>query len=160
MRRTSEPSSVRSLGERRVCTLTTAIQKNIGDVAFAPAPAPFVSMKEIGAQYRVAKRKAKSETGDGSTTRLGIEPMRASREHVDARAAPFRHSGAGATPLLTIDEVATMLNVSTRFVRRLVAERRITFHKIGHYVRFDACDGEAWIAAGRVQIPTSAHPPR
>ena len=43
-----------------------------------------------------------------------------------------------------------MLNVGPRFVRRLVAERRIAFHKVGHYVRFDAVDVAAWIAAGRV----------
>ena len=52
--------------------------------------------------------------------------------------------------LLTIEEVAVMLNVGPRFVRRLVAERRIAFHKVGHYVRFDAVDVAAWIAAGRV----------
>ncbi len=52
--------------------------------------------------------------------------------------------------LLTIEDVAVMLNVGPRFVRRLVAERRIAFHKVGHYVRFDAVDVAAWIAAGRV----------
>jgi len=34
--------------------------------------------------------------------------------------------------LLTIEEVAEVLNVGPRFVRRLVAERRIAFHKVGH----------------------------
>jgi excisionase family DNA binding protein len=52
--------------------------------------------------------------------------------------------------LLTIEEVADRLNVGVRFVRRLVAERRIVFHKVGHYVRFNPADVDALIAAGRV----------
>jgi excisionase family DNA binding protein len=47
-----------------------------------------------------------------------------------------------------------------RCVRRLVTERRITFHKIGHYVRFDAADVAAWIAAGRVNSPDGTHTQR
>lgn len=52
--------------------------------------------------------------------------------------------------LLTIEDVARMLNVGPRFVRRLVSERRIVFHKVGRYVRFDATDVAAWISASRV----------
>jgi len=70
---------------------------------------------------------------------------------VDMRENHARHGAAERTPtLLTIEEVAAMLNVGPRFVRRLVAERRIAFHKVGHYVRFDAVDVAAWIAGGRV----------
>jgi excisionase family DNA binding protein len=66
-----------------------------------------------------------------------------------------RHGGTeGAPTLLTIDQVAAMLNVGPRFVRRLVAERRIAFHKVGHYVRFDVVDVAAWIDAGRVPTTT------
>ena len=53
--------------------------------------------------------------------------------------------------LLTIEEVADRLNVGVRFVRRLVAERRIVFHKVGRYVRFHPADVEALIEAGRVE---------
>ena len=56
-----------------------------------------------------------------------------------------------AERLLTIQEVADRLNVEVRFVRRLVAERRIVFHKVGRYVRFDGADVEALIEAGRVE---------
>ncbi|MCP4959211.1 MAG: helix-turn-helix domain-containing protein, partial [bacterium] len=42
--------------------------------------------------------------------------------------------------LLTIDEAAERLNVSVRFVRRLVAERRVPYLKIGKFVRFDQDD--------------------
>jgi excisionase family DNA binding protein len=37
---------------------------------------------------------------------------------------------------LTVVEAAEYLNTSVRFVRRLIAERRIAFHKVGAHVRF------------------------
>ena len=36
---------------------------------------------------------------------------------------------------LTVAEAATYLNTSERFVRRLVAERRVAFHHVGRHVR-------------------------
>jgi excisionase family DNA binding protein len=36
------------------------------------------------------------------------------------------------------------------FVRRLVRERRIPYVKVGHYVRFDPRDLDAFLDAGRV----------
>ena len=50
-------------------------------------------------------------------------------------------------PLIDIDEVAGRLGVSTRYVRRLVAERRIAYHKVGHLLRFDAAVVETWLEA-------------
>lgn len=50
-------------------------------------------------------------------------------------------------PLIGIEEVAERLGVSTRYVRRLVAERRIAFLKIGHLLRFDVEVVDAWIEA-------------
>ena len=38
-------------------------------------------------------------------------------------------------PLLDVNEVARRLGTEPRFVRRLVAERRIEFHKLGRHVR-------------------------
>jgi excisionase family DNA binding protein len=38
----------------------------------------------------------------------------------------------------------------TRFIRRLVAERRIPYVKLGAHVRIDTRDIDAFIAAGRV----------
>jgi excisionase family DNA binding protein len=37
---------------------------------------------------------------------------------------------------ITSEELADMLKVTERFVRRLVAERRITYIKVGRSVRF------------------------
>jgi excisionase family DNA binding protein len=50
--------------------------------------------------------------------------------------------------LCSIDEAAEHLGVSVRFVRRLVAERRIRHMKVGRYVRFDRTDLDAFVAAG------------
>ncbi len=53
--------------------------------------------------------------------------------------------------LIGIKQLASRLGVSERFVRRLVEERRIAFHKIGRYVRFDPCDVDDWIARNRIE---------
>jgi excisionase family DNA binding protein len=52
--------------------------------------------------------------------------------------------------LLTPEQAADRLGTSIRFVRRLVAERRIPFFHIGKHVRFLSTDIEEFIAAGRV----------
>jgi len=52
---------------------------------------------------------------------------------------------------LTVPQTAEYLNTSERFVRRLVAERRIAFHHVGRHVRFALSDLDAWLAAGRVE---------
>lgn len=39
----------------------------------------------------------------------------------------------------------------SRFVRRLVAERGLPFHKVGKYVRFDPRDIETWLSEHRVE---------
>ncbi len=65
-----------------------------------------------------------------------------------------------ACPPLTLAEAAAYLNVSERFMRRLVAERRIAFHKVGHFVRFRAADLEAFLEAGRVEPPAPQPLPR
>jgi excisionase family DNA binding protein len=58
--------------------------------------------------------------------------------------------------LLTVEEAAERLGTSTRFVRRLVAERRIAYVKVGRHVRLDPTDVEAFIAASRVQVRPSS----
>lgn len=52
---------------------------------------------------------------------------------------------------LTVPEAAGYLNTSVRFVRRLVAERRIAFHHVGRHVRICVADLEAFVHAGRVE---------
>jgi excisionase family DNA binding protein len=48
--------------------------------------------------------------------------------------------------------------VPVRFIRRLIAERRIRFYKIGRYVRIDGRDLDAFVEAGRVD-PSQAWRP-
>jgi excisionase family DNA binding protein len=54
--------------------------------------------------------------------------------------------------LLTVEQAADRLGVSVRFVRRLVAERRIAYVKVGRHVRIAAGDLDAFIQAGRVDV--------
>jgi excisionase family DNA binding protein len=56
--------------------------------------------------------------------------------------------------LLTVEEVAERLGTGVRFVRRLRAERRMPFVKIGGHLRVDSRDLEAFIEASR-EDPTS-----
>ena len=47
--------------------------------------------------------------------------------------------------ILTISQAAEVLNVSDRFMRRLVSERRIAFIKVGRFVRFDRATLDAYL---------------
>ena len=60
-------------------------------------------------------------------------------------------------PLLTIDQVAELLGgeIGPRFVRRLIAERRIVFVKVGRHIRIPESAVADFIAAGTVR-PASA----
>lgn len=53
--------------------------------------------------------------------------------------------------LLTVEQAAQELNTTSRFVRRLIAERRICFHHVGRHVRISERDLEAFVKAGRVE---------
>ncbi|KQX37175.1 DNA-binding protein [Streptomyces sp. Root63] len=54
-------------------------------------------------------------------------------------------------PLLTVDQAAERLGTTTRFPRRLVAERRIAFVKVGSHVRIRASVLETYIEGNTVQ---------
>lgn len=60
-----------------------------------------------------------------------------------------------SSTLLTVEQTAEAMNVSVRFVRRLIAERRIAVHRLGRHVRIDRADVDAFVANGR----TEAHEP-
>jgi len=57
-----------------------------------------------------------------------------------------------STAPLTLSEAAAYLNVTPRFMRRLVAERRIAFHKVGALLRFRVEDLDAFFESGRVEL--------
>ena len=46
---------------------------------------------------------------------------------------------------LDIGELAAWLRITERHVRRLIAERRIPFHKIGGRIRFVPDEIRAWL---------------
>jgi excisionase family DNA binding protein len=58
--------------------------------------------------------------------------------------------------LLTVDEAAERLGTSVRFIRRLIAERRIAYTKLGRHVRIAAGDLDAFVASGRVESRSPA----
>jgi excisionase family DNA binding protein len=67
--------------------------------------------------------------------------------------------------LLTVEDVADMLSVAPRYVRRLTAERRLPYIKWGRYIRFDPKAIEVWVrdhevAAFQPRLATSTRSPQ
>lgn len=58
--------------------------------------------------------------------------------------------------LLTVDAAAERLSTSVRFVRRLIAERRIEFVRVGRHVRISELALAEFIDAGRIEPMTGA----
>ncbi|WP_393099124.1 helix-turn-helix domain-containing protein [Streptomyces sp. LN325] len=52
---------------------------------------------------------------------------------------------------LSVDQVAELLGTSVRFPRRLIAERRITFVKVGRHVRIPESAVDAYITEHTVE---------
>jgi excisionase family DNA binding protein len=52
--------------------------------------------------------------------------------------------------LLTVAAAGEYLGTGERFIRRLIAQRRISYVKLGKYVRLQRSALDAFIAAGRV----------
>ena len=57
--------------------------------------------------------------------------------------------------LLNVSEAAERLGTGDRFIRRLIAERRIAFVKIGRHVRITESVLDAYVAANTVQPVTA-----
>ena len=72
-------------------------------------------------------------------------------EQPGARRSDARMRELRSKALLGVNELAVRLGTSERFVRRLVCERRVPFHKVGKYVRFDPKDIDEWLAESRVE---------
>lgn len=63
--------------------------------------------------------------------------------------------------LLTVAQVAEVLGTSERFPRRLIAERRIRFVRVGRHVRIPESVLGEFIASGVVEpVTSSGCPPR
>ncbi|MEV6158333.1 helix-turn-helix domain-containing protein [Nonomuraea sp. NPDC052129] len=57
--------------------------------------------------------------------------------------------------LFTVPEAAELLSTSVRFVRRLIAERRIEFVKVGRHVRIREAALITFVVAGTVAPMTT-----
>ncbi|WP_409333055.1 excisionase family DNA-binding protein [Trujillonella humicola] len=53
-------------------------------------------------------------------------------------------------PLLTVAQAGDYLGTGERFIRRLIAQRRITYVKLGKYVRLQRSTLDAFVEAGRM----------
>jgi excisionase family DNA binding protein len=60
-----------------------------------------------------------------------------------------------APVLLTVEQAAERLATRPRFIRRLIAERRIEFHRVGRHVRISEQALAEFIENGRVVPVTS-----
>lgn len=66
------------------------------------------------------------------------------------RSAPTEEAAAAlAGQLLTFEQTRARLNVTDRWLRRAVAERRLPVHRLGRLLRFDERDIEAYLASTR-----------
>lgn len=63
---------------------------------------------------------------------------------------------ANTDRLLTVPEVADVLNTSQRFVRRIIDERRIKFVRVGRHVRIAESVLADFIARGTVEAVASS----
>ena len=61
-----------------------------------------------------------------------------------------RIQSATAEQLLSVDAAAERLATTPRFIRRLIAERRIEYHKVGRHVRISESALAEFIEAAKV----------
>jgi excisionase family DNA binding protein len=57
--------------------------------------------------------------------------------------------------LLNVQQLADLLGVNVRHIRRLVPERRVPFIKWGHLVRFDPHEIERWLHVNTEPVQAS-----
>ena len=73
---------------------------------------------------------------------------------IETRTVMSKEEVAALPRLLDIHQVAGHLGVTTRHVRRLVAERRIPYIKWDHLLRFDPEELAAWLDRSRIHQGT------
>ena len=86
----------------------------------------------------------------GAARGLGLE-----KKHPRDKNISNANTDYGLLTLLDSSQIAGMLGITERHVRRLVLERRIPFAKVGRFVRFDPRDIEQWVQAAKVSSGTA-----
>jgi excisionase family DNA binding protein len=103
----------------------------IGQSAGGSSCSPTTRILHLGRRVTIAAAWERRNVAESEVRTLDLDPG--------------RHGRAGDRPgLWTLEETADWLAVTERMVRRLVAERRIPYVKVGRYVRFRPEDVEAW----------------
>ncbi len=85
--------------------------------------------------------------------RLPVSPRdRSENRHPASFCGPKSAGRAGPDKLRfhTIEQVAEILCLSTRSVRRLIDDRKLSVHRFGHSVRIADADLRAFIAVHRI----------
>jgi excisionase family DNA binding protein len=116
--------------------------KSVGRPEAGPGPDDLISRVDRGVVSTSDDRSALKEVRTGCRT--------------EGR-GPASRGPELARPPLTLIEAAVYLNVTERYMRRLVAERRIPFFKVGRLLRFATTDLDAYLEACRIE-PSSVHP--
>ena len=93
-------------------------------------------MRMVGATVSPREHTVTDHAHPGRRATLEHDPPRRSAEQ---------------EPLLSVEQVAERLGTPTRFVRRLIAQRRIRFCRVGRYVRVSTSDLAEFIEAGYVE---------
>lgn len=110
----------------------------VGHETCSPFPA---ATSSVPAVVRAGRRPRRSRT---------VVPRLAGR-HLMAGTTSERAALTGRhDPLLTVAQAGDYLGTGERFVRRLIAQRRITYVKLGKYVRLQRSTLDDFIEAGRV----------
>jgi len=104
------------------------------------SPATHVFAQALVAANRPTLRYTVADSPPGTCGPARVAVSRRSRLADDVEDSQQR--------LLDVSAVAERLNVTERFVRRLVAERRIPIQKVGRHVRFRERDVDAFLEAG------------
>jgi excisionase family DNA binding protein len=86
----------------------------------------------------------------GDARRLGLE-----KKHPKHENSSTANTDVGLPFLLDSSEIARLLGITERHVRRLVLERRIPFAKVGRFIRFDPRDIERWVEECKVPDSTA-----
>lgn len=66
---------------------------------------------------------------------------------IENRSADRRSEPVALPRLIDIETLAAQLGDSIRHLRRLIAEDRIPYIKVGHFIRFDPAEISRWLSS-------------